>query len=88
VKDSESMVKVLHVIGKEAETSQSNIAKSVGISVGKVNYILKELYKKGIVKTERFLKLKKQMGLQIYSNTDWRKRKSKNHKGICKKKNG
>ncbi len=54
VKDSESMVKVLHIIGKEAETSQSNIAKIVGISVGKVNYILKELCRKGIVKTTKF----------------------------------
>ncbi len=58
MKDSESMVKVLHTIGKEAETSQSNIAKRVGISVGKVNYILQELYKKGIVKTERFINSK------------------------------
>ncbi len=48
------MIKVLHIIGKEAETSQNIIAKRVGISVGKVNYILKELYKKGIVKTTNF----------------------------------
>ncbi len=58
IKDNESVVKVLHIIGKETETSQSNIAKMVGISVGKVNYILKELYKKGIIKTERFLNSK------------------------------
>ncbi len=57
IKDSESMVKVLHIIGKETETSQSNIAKRVGISVGKVNYIIKALIEKGIVKTERFLSL-------------------------------
>ncbi len=54
IKIDESMVKVLHTIGKEAETSQSNIAKRVGMSVGKVNYILQELYKKGIVKTTKF----------------------------------
>ncbi len=58
MKDSESMVKVLHTIGKEAETSQSNIAKRVDISVGKVNYIIKALIEKGIIKTENFLNSK------------------------------
>jgi len=55
IKDNEYMVKVPYAIGKESETSQSNIAKKVGISAGKVNYILEELYKKGIIKTQRFL---------------------------------
>ncbi len=34
-----------------------NIDTGVDIAVGKVNYILKELYKKGIVGTERFSSL-------------------------------
>ncbi len=58
MKDSESLVKVLHIIGKETETSQSNIAKRDDISVGKVNYIIKALIEKGIIKTENFLNSK------------------------------
>ena len=35
--------------------SQPSIAKEVGFSVGKVNFILKALIEKGLVKTEKFI---------------------------------
>ncbi|CAI6151464.1 MAG: hypothetical protein SPLUMA1_SPLUMAMAG1_01284 [uncultured Sulfurimonas sp.] len=35
--------------------SQPSIAKKVGFSVGKVNFILKALVEKGLVKSERFI---------------------------------
>ena len=35
-------------------TTQRNIASSIGYSVGKVNYILKTLIKKGLIKIENF----------------------------------
>ena len=37
------------------DVSQPSIAKEIGFSVGKVNFILKALIEKGLVKSERFL---------------------------------
>ncbi|MDF1877878.1 MarR family EPS-associated transcriptional regulator [Sulfurimonas sp. SAG-AH-194-L11] len=39
----------------KADVSQPSIAKEIGFSVGKVNFILKALIEKGLVKSERFL---------------------------------
>ncbi|NOX14493.1 MAG: MarR family EPS-associated transcriptional regulator [Epsilonproteobacteria bacterium] len=80
------MVKVLHTIGREAETSQSNIAKRVGISVGKVNYILQELYKKGIVKTERFINSKNRWAYKYILTPKGIKEKTKITKEFVKRK--
>jgi len=37
------------------DVSQLSIAKEVGFSVGKVNFILQALVQKGLVKSERFI---------------------------------
>lgn len=37
------------------DVSQPSIAKEIGFSVGKVNFILQALIEKGLVKTERFI---------------------------------
>ena len=36
-------------------TNQKSMAKTIGHSVGKVNYILKGLVEKGLIKSEKFL---------------------------------
>ena len=36
-------------------SSQKSIADEIGYSVGKINYILKALTKKGLIKSEKFL---------------------------------
>lgn len=43
------------------DVSQPSIAKDVGYSLGKVNYILGALVEKGLIKTERFLSSKNRM---------------------------
>ena len=40
----------------EEHTSQKSLADSVGYSVGKVNYILKALLDKGLIKADNFIK--------------------------------
>lgn len=49
---SEVDLLVLKNVGKV--TSQHIIAKDIGYSVGKVNYVLKALIEKGLVKAEKF----------------------------------
>jgi EPS-associated MarR family transcriptional regulator len=48
---------VLKSVGKV--TSQNSIAKDIGYSVGKVNYVLKALAQKGLVKVEKLANTKK-----------------------------
>lgn len=47
-------LQILRAIKKE-DISQPSIAKEVGFSIGKVNFILKALIEKGLVKSERFI---------------------------------
>lgn len=46
-------LEVLRSLGKV--TSQRSIAEEIGYSVGKVNYVLKKLVQKGLVKADRFV---------------------------------
>jgi EPS-associated MarR family transcriptional regulator len=48
--------KLLSIIEKSPQVSQREIAKKVGLSLGKVNYCLKSLGKKGLIKIKRFSK--------------------------------
>jgi EPS-associated MarR family transcriptional regulator len=42
-------------------TNQKKIAKEIGYSVGKVNYVLKGLIEKGLIKAERFINSDKKL---------------------------
>jgi EPS-associated MarR family transcriptional regulator len=57
--DSEALEILRHA---EKHTSQSSLAAEIGYSVGKVNYILKALSKKGLIKAERFAKSENKKG--------------------------
>lgn len=50
----EDYFKILRKIQKEPKNSQRVIAKDLGISLGKLNYCLKELKKKGLIKLKNF----------------------------------
>ena len=46
--NKEDHLKVLNKINKEKKISQRLLSKKLGISLGKINYCLKELKKKGV----------------------------------------
>ncbi len=48
--------KVLKVLEEEPELSQRALSKRLNISLGMINYLVKELAKKGLVKIENFKK--------------------------------
>ena len=52
--NNEDHLKVLNKINKEKKISQRLLSKKLGISLGKINYCLKELKKKGFVKIRNF----------------------------------
>ena len=47
---------ILRKISKKPKSSQRKLAKELGISLGKLNYCLKELRAKGLIKIENFKK--------------------------------
>ena len=60
--NNEDHLKVLNKINKEKKISQRLLSKKLGISLGKINYCLKELKKKGLIKINNFNKNPNKVG--------------------------
>ena len=56
MKNEQDHFEVLRRIQKKPETSQRELAEKLGFSLGKLNYCLKSLQKKGFVKLQNFQK--------------------------------
>ncbi len=54
--NTEDHFKVLRKINKKPDASQRELAQELGFSLGKLNYCLKALQKKGLVKLKNFSK--------------------------------
>ena len=52
--EQEIRYKLLKLLASEANLSQREMARRMGISLGKTNYVLTELANKGIIKIKRF----------------------------------
>jgi len=55
-KNNEEYFEILRKISKNPKSSQRQLAKELGISLGKLNYCVKELRQKGLIKIENFKK--------------------------------
>lgn len=51
---NESHLRLLRELSKDNMLSQRDLSKKLGLSLGKVNYILNALLDKGLVKVKRF----------------------------------
>ena len=56
MKDSEDHFELLRKIKNRPRASQRELAEDLGFSLGKLNYCLKALQKKGLVKLQNFQK--------------------------------
>ena len=56
MKNKQDHFELLRKIQKKPNSSQRELADSLGFSLGKLNYCLKELQKKGLIKIENFKK--------------------------------
>ena len=56
MKNEQDHFEVLRRIQKKPESSQRELAEKLGFSLGKLNYCLKALQKKGLVKLQNFQK--------------------------------
>ena len=51
---NEAQFKTLKELSVEGTVSQRDLSRKVGLSLGSINYIMKELIQKGYVKAQRF----------------------------------
>lgn len=56
MKNKEDYLNLLRKINKRPQVSQRDLAKELGFSTGKLNYCLKSLINKGLVKIQSFRK--------------------------------
>jgi EPS-associated MarR family transcriptional regulator len=54
--ESEEVLKLLREIEQTSETTQRQLSSSLGISLGKVNFLLKSLIHRGHIKVDNFKK--------------------------------
>ena len=57
----EEILEVLAQIQKNPEVTQRDLVKEIGISLGKINFLIKSLTQKGIIKAKRFKNSKKKL---------------------------
>ncbi|MGB2630444.1 MAG: MarR family EPS-associated transcriptional regulator [Candidatus Omnitrophota bacterium] len=62
MKHLEETIKLLDHIKEKPEATQRELVKELDISLGKVNFLLKALADKGIIKLERFKNSRKKLG--------------------------
>lgn len=61
MKKEQDYFEVLRKLDKQPNNSQRKLAKELGFSLGKLNYCLKALKKKGLIKLENFQKQKNKL---------------------------
>jgi EPS-associated MarR family transcriptional regulator len=54
-------LKILKELAKDKTLSQRDLSKKLGLSLGKVNYVLNALIDKGLIKAEKFKNSKKKL---------------------------
>ena len=58
MKNDQDQFSILNILGKNKNVTQRKLADQLGFSLGKMNYLLKALNKKGLIKINRFKKIK------------------------------
>ena len=66
MKNSQDQFNVLRKVQKKPEASQRELAKDLGFSLGKLNYCIKELQKKGLIKMRNFQQQKNKLNYIQY----------------------
>ncbi len=68
---------MINIIERNPHYTQRKIAKELGYSLGKVNYVIASLAQKGIIKLQRFVKSKNKLGYRYILTPEGIKQKYK-----------
>lgn len=56
MEEKQDQLNILRKLNSNPRSSQRKLAHDLGFSLGKLNYLVKELHKKGLIKIENFKK--------------------------------
>ena len=89
MEENQDNFNLLRKIQNRPESTQRELAKDLGFSLGKLNYCLKELNKKGLIKFKNFKNKKKKNHVyqKIRINAQRNKFKNKFDNTVYEKKN-
>lgn len=62
----ESQFKTLRELARDGTLSQRDLSKRMGVSLGRVNYLVNQLLKKGYIKAKRFKNSKHKIAYMYY----------------------
>ena len=82
----ESDYRILEALKKNPNISQRDLAKELGYSLGKVNYLLEALFNRGLVKMDNFIKSNNKIGYMYILTPKGILEKAKNNKRFLKRK--
>ena len=63
MEDNQDHLNILRLINSEPSSSQRKLAKNLGFSLGKLNYCLKALKDKGLIKINNFKREKRNFSI-------------------------
>lgn len=86
-KNQDNNIHMLRYLEQKQEVSQRDIAQHLGISLGKVNYILNAFVEKGIIKAKNFKNNKNKRAYAYFLTSEGIKEKAKMTLGFFKRKN-
>jgi len=79
---------ILRKISKEPKINQRDLAKQLGFSLGKINYCIRALKKKGLIKINNFKKNKRKLNYLYNLTPKGVSQKTRITINFMKKKNG
>ena len=68
MKEDQEYLEILRKINKDPQSSQRVLSKNLGMSLGKLNYCINSLKKKGIIKIQNFKKNKNRFNFKSKNN--------------------
>ena len=68
MKEDQEYLEILRKINKDPQSSQRVLSKDLGMSLGKLNYCLQSLKKKGMIKIQNFKKNKNRFNPKSKNN--------------------
>ena len=80
------MLRLLRVVKENPQMTQRDLSFSLGVSLGKVNFLMKAMIEKGFIKARNFKNAKNKVAYMYYLTPEGIEEKSKVTYGFLKRK--
>ena len=84
--ETDEMLRLLRVVKENPQMTQRDLSFSLGVSLGKVNFLMKAMIEKGFIKARNFKNAKNKVAYMYYLTPEGIEEKSKVTYGFLKRK--